>query len=443
MGMQLRSSSACFHAVVMGMSVVAAGAPPRVIEAVPDHADVAVDPVLTVLRITFDQDMQQDGFSLCGGGPMFPTVVARPRWVDACTLVVPVSLEAGKRYELSVNCPSARNFRSAAGESAEIYPITFITAHEGEVGPAIDAERARELTVALRRAMDERWAHRDAHGVQWDDRFAEMRDRLEGARTPAAFARASAEFLRAGEDLHTTVEVNGVRLGTGRRVVSPNVNWGRLAQLVPGWREFAGGAAGQFEDGVGYIAISTWMGGDDAAAVLEALRGLEGAPALIVDIRMNAGGNEVMAQRIAACFVEERHVYSTNLIRDPSSERGWAGPFERAVLPAADGPRFGGKVAVLMGPACMSTTESFVLMMRREGKRELFGTRTWGSSGNPRPVEIGEGVTVYFSSWRDMTPEGVALEGVGIAPDHEVAWRAADRDPVLEAALAWLRAGGR
>src|SRR5690606_38446928 len=95
------------------VSTGAAGGPPRVVEAVPDHADAGVDPGLKELRITFDQDMQQGGFSLCGGGPTFPKITERPRWEGARTLVVPVSLEAGKRYELSVNCPSARNFRSA------------------------------------------------------------------------------------------------------------------------------------------------------------------------------------------------------------------------------------------------------------------------------------------------------------------------------------------
>jgi hypothetical protein len=39
-----------------------------------------------------------------------------------------------------------------------------------------------------------------------------------------------------------------------------------------------------------------------------------------------------------------------------------------------------------------------------------------------------------------MTADGTPLEGRGITPDHPVEWRTpAASDPVLDAALAWLR----
>ena len=271
-----------------------------------------------------------------------------------------------------------------------------------------------------------------------------MRPRLEGAGTPAAFARAAAELLRVNEDLHTFVEVAGVRVATGRRAVAPNVDWGSVKRAVPGLAECRGGACGRFEDGIGYVAIPGWGGeGEEAVAgLLEAIGGMADAPGMIVDVRGNSGGNELLARRIAACFVQRPTVYSKNLIRDPGAEGGWAGPYDRIVEPAAEGARFGGRVAVLMGPACMSTCESFLLMMREPGKRELFGERSWGSSGNPRPHEVGEGVTVYLASWKDLTPEGEEIEGNGIVPDHGVPWRAGESDPVLEAALEWLRGPG-
>jgi C-terminal processing protease CtpA/Prc len=321
-----------------------------------------------------------------------------------------------------------------------VYPMTFVTAREGEASPGFSAHRARELTATLRAAIDQWYSHRDVRGVDWDGRFEALRERLEGARTPAAFARAAAEVLRINDDLHVTVEVNDIRIGTGRRNVTPNVNARVLGRIVPDLREFRGGAAGLFEDGIGYLAITTWEGDDDAiAGVLEALEAMHDAPGLIVDVRMNAGGNELLARRFAGCFVDEPTVYSRNLIRDPDAPDGWAGPFERIVTPASNGPRFAGRVAVLMGPVCMSTCESFVLMMREPGTRELFGARTWGSSGNPRPRDIGEGVTVYLSSWRDMTVDGEEIEGRGVAPDHEVEWGGRGRDEVLEAAVKWLR----
>lgn len=422
----------------------AAADPPRVVGAHPDHGDIGVDPSLTELRITFDQDMRHGGHSICGGGPGFPEITARPRWEDARTIVLPVRLEPGTQYRLSINCPAADNFRSAAGEPAEIYPIVFRTGGEGETPPSLRPERAAEMTAALRRLIDERYAHRDVRGIDWDDRFQRLRPRLESAPTPAAFARAAAELLRPNNDLHTWVEVNGIALATGRRAAAPNVDPRFLAQTIPGWREFPGGAAGRFEDGTGYIAITSWNGADEAAkaSVIAALAELADAPRLIIDVRLNAGGDELFARRVASCFVESRTVYSRNLIRDPAAPGGWAGPFDRAVEPAPEGPRCRGKVAVLMGPACMSTCESFLLMMRQPGRRELFGAKSWGSSGNPKPHDLGEGVRVYLASWKDMTPDGREIEGVGIEPDHAVGGLpGAPGDPVLDAALIWLRGG--
>ena len=95
-----------------------------------------------------------------------------------------------------------------------------------------------------------------------------------------------------------------------------------------------------------------------------------------------------------------------------------------------------------MGPACMSSNESFLLMMKQVPGGTLVGARSFGSSGNPRPVDLGNGVTAFLPSWKDLRPDGTGFEGEGIAPDVEVRAESKDfrgRDPVIEAALKVLR----
>ncbi|MDX2131730.1 MAG: S41 family peptidase [Planctomycetota bacterium] len=420
-------------------------APPRVVEAFPDTAD-RVDPTTTELRIIFDQDMQPGGRSICGGGDTFPTISGAPRWLDARTFVLPITLQADKAYVLSVNCPAARNFKSVTGEPAEPYAISFATTKAGEAPPTLAPEQAADMLVRLRRLIDERYSHRDLHDIDWPARFEQFRGRLAGAPTPAAFARAAAECLRVNNDLHLTLEVSGVRLATGRRAVAPNYNARTLATIVPNYTPSRTGARGVFDtpsrDGrIGYIAIHTWNA-DASTQALADLRALGDITGLVVDVRLNSGGDEAAARAFATRFVEGPTVYSRSLIRSPDASGGWDGPFERTVEPAPDATPFGHRVAILIGPACMSSNESFVLMMRRPGQRELFGARTWGSSGNPRPHDLGHAVTVHLPSWRDLAPDGSEVEGRGIEPDHAVPWPSpppADRDPVLDAALAWLR----
>src|SRR5690349_16790321 len=85
------------------------------------------------------------------------------------------------------------------------------------------------------------------------------------------------------------------------------------------------------------------------------------------------------------------------------------------------------------GPRCVSSNESFLLMMRTVPGCKLIGARSRGASGNPKPTELPNGVTVYLSSWRDLLPDGTCFEGVGIAPDIDVPGsqgEAPDQDPV-------------
>ncbi|MGH7151800.1 MAG: S41 family peptidase, partial [Planctomycetota bacterium] len=288
-------------------------------------------------------------------------------------------------------------------------------------------------------------SYRDLRGVDWTAAFAEASPTLEASETPAAFAREAARLLARAGDLHVTVRVGDRVLGTASRSVTPNCDLARLDALVPGWKRHNDAVAtGRFEDGVGYVAITTWSPADRRwlDPVYAALDELAGGGGLVVDVRLNSGGDELLARDFAACFVPAPAVYSRNAYRDPSSPDGFTRPIDRVVEPRKDRTPFPGKVAVLMGVANMSSCESFLLMMKQVPSCRTFGGRSYGSSGNPKPHELGNGVTAFLSSWKDMCPCGVPLEGVGIYPDEEVK---ADRealargDPVLDAALAWLR----
>jgi C-terminal processing protease CtpA/Prc len=90
----------------------------------------------------------------------------------------------------------------------------------------------------------------------------------------------------------------------------------------------------------------------------------------------------------------------------------------------------------------MSSCESFLLMMKQVSGCKLIGRRSYGSSGNPQPVVLANGVIAQLPCWQDLRPDGSCFEGEGIAPDVDIPGEAKDfaaRDPVLEAALKQLR----
>jgi len=163
---------------------------------------------------------------------------------------------------------------------------------------------------------------------------------------------------------------------------------------------------------------------------------------LIIDVRANCGGDEVAARRFAGRFVDSPKVYSKDRIRRGGK---WEGPFDRVVEPRAEAERYGGPVAVLVGPKVGSSCESFVLMMRQSPRCKLVGGVTKGSSGNPKPHDLGNGVTVFLSSWEDQLPDGTVVEGRGVTPDVEVKTTPGElrrRDAVLEAGIAVVGKAG-
>jgi len=117
-------------------------------------------------------------------------------------------------------------------------------------------------------------------------------------------------------------------------------------------------------------------------------------------------------------------------------------PFRYQVAPREQANRYAGPVAVLIGPKVASSCESFVLMMQQGSRCKLVGSATKGSSGRPQPCELGNGVTVYLSSWEDQLPDGTVLEGHGVKPDVAVQTNLEDlrqTDAVLDAAIDFVR----
>lgn len=435
-------------AVASALGTAAWAVPPRVVFASPDNADMPVDPETKAIRITFDQEMNPGGRSICGGGPSFPEFAGKPYWADAWTMVIPVKLDAEHSYSLSINCPAAQNFRSKAGEAAEMYPISFRTGKVGEREEALGAKEIAALTSSLRKAIDDHYSYRDLRVKDWDGVFAEAKESLEAATTASAFARAAVKMLAAAEDVHLGVVVGDMRLGTYGRAAAANYDHRVVAKVVPKYKQHSGRVGtGVFEDGIVYIQINSWgaeKAEEELKPVFDAMMLVgDEAPGVVIDVRANGGGDEPTAQRVASVIVSETKVYSKSRIRNPNSATGWDGPFERVVRPCKGCLGYSGKVAVLIGPQCASSNESFIKMMQEPPGRLLYGARTFGSSGRPVRHELGHGLGVSLPSWQDMMPDGTLLEGRGITPDREVEWKRDGGDAVLEAALAWLREGAK
>jgi C-terminal processing protease CtpA/Prc len=185
------------------------------------------------------------------------------------------------------------------------------------------------------------------------------------------------------------------------------------------------------------------------------------AQGIIVDVRLNGGGNSAYGDRIGSYFTERTvpvmtwtsptHVAAYKAWgsrRDaPEEYRAYgvgSATIETQVqmLEPAPGPALSVPTVLLQSAYTYSAAENFVLVMQQMRQVTTMGTTTAGSTGQPLIFRLPHGIVAGITTKRDMTPEGEDFVGVGLAPQLEVLDSAESiaegRDLLLERAVEHL-----
>ena len=419
------------------------GEPPRVVSCNVETGDEHVDPALAEIMVGFDRDMNTGGYSWCGGTATFPKLTGQPVWETPRVCTLPVALEPGVLYYISINSPYAHAFMSTEGEPAEVDEIIFRTTSAGDDdGPEAVRVQNRASAATLDKLIRTRYSYLEQRGVDWPELFESRRAELDSCDSRLAFALRAADLLGAFRDLHMSVELDGLYCPTFRREPAYNANFALLDRSIKNPERLSNVVVcGELGDDIGYIAVHSWDRGreGEVRAWTRAYERLKAMDALVIDVRANSGGDEMLARELAGCFVAEPVEYAQAMVVDETGQL--TGPHVRVLEPNTEHQRFKGRVVVLTGPAVMSSCEAFVLMMKQSPRCTIVGGATFGSSGNPRPHELPNGVVVNIPSWRAMTMDGEVFEGIGISPDVRVdADDFSSSDPVLDKAIELLDA---
>ena len=103
------------------------GLRPTVTMVSPVSGSVGVDTAMTELVVTFSEPMSRASHSLVRSNEAFPKPNGDTEWRDEVTFVIPVTLEAGRHYEIGVNSPRYDGFRAVDGTPAESFIWVFDT----------------------------------------------------------------------------------------------------------------------------------------------------------------------------------------------------------------------------------------------------------------------------------------------------------------------------
>ncbi|MCR9244937.1 MAG: S41 family peptidase [bacterium] len=413
---------------------------PTVVRLEPAHMARDVDAKkVAELVVEFDQDMDRSAYSVCGGGPSFPTV-AGVTWRDDRTFVLQVTLEEDRVYSMDLSCIGVKGFWSKAGERLAPTPWRIATQ-----GPKIDRATADKVATRLFMLLRNRYSYRDRLGIDWSDFETRSYDELIGQTSMAALALTISETLVVPQDPHVAVRWLEAQVPTFQREARSNFDIAGVRKLLPDLQPVGRtGMSARTKDGYGYLFIGSFSRDKrrDFELCIRALRRMLDCKGLVIDVRENGGGDENLARRLAGFFVERQKTYAAHRYRDPRAPGGFGPKQLRTLRPNAAPDIYRGPVAVLMGPANMSSCEAFLLMMKQVDRAHLVGSTSYGSSGNPKPHAIAPGLTVLLPSWQALRADGTPFEGEGIQPTAPIEipeHMLGVGDPVLEEALTLLR----
>jgi carboxyl-terminal processing protease len=184
-------------------------------------------------------------------------------------------------------------------------------------------------------------------------------------------------------------------------------------------------------NGVAYLRFSGFLG-PVLDGVLQAIGDAHDAPALVIDLRGNPGGQFFVRKAIASHLVGQPIAF----VRYQHRTRT-----EMAYLDEVPNA-YPGQVVILVDELSASSSEEFAGSLQALGRATIIGTQTQGNCLVMNVEFLPGDAILAYPYGQSQTPDGRILEDNGVAPDVEIVLDRAllleGRDSQLEAALAFL-----
>ncbi|HEY0159156.1 MAG TPA: S41 family peptidase [Thermoanaerobaculia bacterium] len=290
---------------------------------------------------------------------------------------------------------------ASAAEPAQVLDSTAFVVEEA----FFDAERGRAIAAALRAK------------------------KLDATLAGPALAKAVTDALWSIEDDgHLNVKFNEAK--ATEPLLSRDELRARLdAPQVP--KKSAGPVAvvssRMLDGGVGYIEVPTFQPTPAAQDQLaDAMKVIEGASSVIVDLRKNGGGSQHLVDFLASYFfpADGRELMTMRTRHMPKPMTGYV--METPTRKFENVP-----LTILISEKTFSAGEAFAYLLQQYGRAKVVGAKTRGGGRPNRFVDIGGGYTVSVSIGTVTHPKTrTGWQSTGVIPDVAV-----PAEQALEAAL--------
>lgn len=210
-------------------------------------------------------------------------------------------------------------------------------------------------------------------------------------------------------------------------------------------------------DDIAYVALNSFNDWETLTKFQEKLHELKKAKSLILDLRNNGGGNQIVGKVILHYLTNDTVFYaakSQSRIYIPSLTAENRGmyyhdfPYRPDTLGIGDRNllktrRIVVPTAILIGHRTASAAEDFLIYTQNQEHMIKIGQATFGSTGMPLILHLPGGGVARVCTKKETYPDGREFVGIGIQPDIEIRRELHDykhnKDPALEKAIQYLR----
>jgi carboxyl-terminal processing protease len=215
------------------------------------------------------------------------------------------------------------------------------------------------------------------------------------------------EYLDANDRTQSATLQFALRTGVSCGQLDPS--------LPPACTEFE---VQRLANGIGYIRFSGFLE-TVLDSVLQAIDDLQDAPALIIDLRGNPGGQFPVRKAIASQLVGEPKLFMRYRFRD-GVEKVYLNTVTNA---------YPGVVVILVDELSQSSSEEFTGSLQALDRATIIGSQTPGSCLVMELEVLHKGAILIYPYAQPQTRDGQILEDNGVVPDIEIAL---DREQLLQ-----------
>jgi hypothetical protein len=313
-----------------------------------------------------------------------------------------------------------------------------IKAHRQYLGSQVVAVQDRPIQDVIRHHEHHVFASTDAarriraiRRLQWHTKLSAVKLRLrsvDGKQDDVTLACPAAK---------TVIPRRHLRLWQRQaKILEPGIGYFRPASFsAPDMAAHIGASPAQRERNLAgkYAELGTTMAG------------FRDTKALVLDLRGNPGGTDLLGKELAGHLLDASAVYYR--LQSQKADGGWHRISSHRVRSKPGRKVYGGAVICLIDAGTFSVADNFAACLEDHHPDITFvGRQTGAGTGAPRWFTLpGTKAEVRFCTMRVYSPKGGLIEGRGTSPDVLVTWTRQDylstsADPDLAAALRIARA---